>query len=683
MKIKQSNKANTLPLLWRYIVYIGVIIEIAFIIYFSLTTKNVFSNSISLVILMFITYPLGMIISRLLFPGKNVSETIILSACLGLPFSTGIWGIMAFFGIPLNPLMHYTISFALPTCLLIFLWKKLKFENREIKIDEISISLFILLLAFLWHSLIFANHNVPTDVDAQGPSYLQLMMKYQDYPVIYPFLNEIKAYINYPPCFNVCVVLLSKLKMSFVYKECMSVTVVCGSYFALANFLLAYYVFKRNLLIAFIAGVLTLNRAYLTQYSDGNTTEMLSFLSIPCFLILLQHALNGNSIRATIFITLASGFIFSVSALSNTEIFHWHALSFAVFFVFYWVSNDKNILKDYSILTISTIVCLFFVLPWLIRASGNCNYKFINFETLFNQHATQLVPVFKQWHNPIYVILSFIGVGIFFFYRQKMMILLGVHAIIMMLLIIHWKFYSFYGFKWFQFTHLQYWELGANGKFTTPFGFPNTFTIGWMSFSTVFPIATACTLFTFTEVIRKRIKNECFEKYKIFTVLIVFFLSAFQYYEYKSYLRYPEWLLETDYQALQWFQKNTTFDSCLILNPGNPINLANGIAYWSSDWVPVVAERRAICGRSLDANKEHLKIVNMELMNKDELLSIYNNILQPDAYNILKKYNISHIFISALQTGSLLQDYQKASFLELAHYYSIPNLGTAVIYKVK
>ena len=277
------------------ILFGSIFVEGAFIIYFSFTTKNVLSHSISLLLIAIITFPLGLLISRLLFPGKNISETIILSFCIGLPFSAGIWGIMAFSRVPMSFAVYFSATFAIPICLLFYLRRTLRFKNREINSNELCISIIILLLAFLWHSLMWANNNVPTDVDAQGSIYLQFLMKNQGYPFVYPFLDGTKAYINYPPCFNVIVVLLSKLKMSLVYKECMSVTVVCGSYFVIAVFLLAYFLSKRNILLAFIAGILTLNRAYLTQYNDGNTTEMLSFLSAACFIIrqllLLQRVL--------------------------------------------------------------------------------------------------------------------------------------------------------------------------------------------------------------------------------------------------------------------------------------------------------------------------------------------------------------------------------------------------------
>ncbi|MDO8140144.1 MAG: hypothetical protein Q6358_01475, partial [Candidatus Brocadiales bacterium] len=362
------------------------------------------------------------------------------------------------------------------------------------------------------------------------------------------------------------------------------------------------------------------------------------------------------------------------------EIFDWYAISLAVFFPLYLISKNKNCFKDYLVLIVAVFACITFVVPWLISASGN--YKTVDFENLFSQYATHLIPTLKYWHNPVFLVFSFIGIGIFFFRREKILVFLGVHAIIMILLIIHWKFYRFMGFKWFQFTPMQYWSLGANGSFTTPFQFPNTFTIGWMSFTIVFPIATAYTLIAIMELIKKK-KIIFMEKYRILLISIMILLSVFQYYEFKNYLRYPEWLLETDYQALQWFQKNTTFDDCLILNPKNPIVLANGVQYWSSDWIPLIAERRAISSRSLDTADFQMKIVDTGLINRNELLGVYNNILQPGAYDILKKSNITHVFISALQTGNLIQDYQKASFLELAHYYSIPNLGTTVIYKVK
>lgn len=674
-KLKLFLKSGT------YILFIGIVIAIALTIYFSFTTKNVSSNSISLGLIAILTFPLGLLISRILFPQMNISETIIISLCIGCPFAAGVWGGMAFLRVTVNPIIYFAVSFALPVSLLICFRKKLKFRNQEININEIGVSVIVLLIAFLWHSLMLANNNVPCDVDAQGTCYLQLLMKYQGYPIVYPFLDETKAYINYPPCFNVIVVLLSKLKMSLVYKECMSVTAVCGSYFALANFLLSYFLTKRNLLLAFVAGVLTLNRAYLTQYNDGNTTEMLSFLSISCFLILLQQALNEGSKKRSIIIAVLAGFVFSVSALSQTEIFNWYAISFVAFVAFYLVSRNKNFLKDYLILTVCIFTCIAFVLPWLINISGN--HKTINFENPFDQYATQIVPVLRLWHNPILIILSFIGIGLFFFYRQKIMILLGIHALMMVLLVIHWKFYSIIGFKWYKFIPLQYWSLGANGKFLTPFEFPNTYTIGWMSFATAFPIAAAYTIVTIIEFIRRQIKITCVGKYKMLIIPVVIFLSWFQYCEYRNYFRYPEYLLETDYQALQWFQKNTTFDDCLILNPRNPVKLANGIDYWMSDWIPVVAERRAVSCRSVDTGKEQLNIEDVDMLNKGELIKVYTNILQPDAYNLLKRHNISHIFISALQSAYLIQDYQKAPFLQLVHFYSIPNLGTSLIYAVR
>lgn len=663
-----------------FVLFIAIFIECVLIIFFSFTTKNVYSNSISLLLIVTITFPLGLLISRLLFSRKNISETIILSLCFGLPFSAWLWGMMAFLRIPMNPLIYFTVSFALPIFLLMYLKSKLEFKNREIVVNEICVFIIVLLIAFLWHSLMWANNNVPPDVDAQGSIYLQLLMKEQGYPVVYPFLNETKAYINYPPCFNVIVVLFSKLKMSLVYKECMSVTTVCGAYFVLAVFLLAYFLSKRDMLLAFIAGILTLNKAYLTMYNDGNTTELLSYLSAACFLIFLQHALNEKSRKLAAIIAIFAGFVFSVSALSQTDIFLWYAISLAVFFLLYLISRNKSYFKDYLVLTVSILTCIIIIVPSLINASGS--YKTIDFENLFSQYTTHLIPTLKYWHNPVFLILSFIGIGIFFFYRDKILIFLGAHALIMVALIIHWKFYRFMEFKWFHFTPRADWFLGANGSFTTPFLYPNTFSIGWMSFTIVFPIAATYTLITIFKLLKKT--NIMFIKRYGALFISIIFLSIFQYYEYKSYLRYPEWLLETDYQALQWFHKNTTFDNCLILNPRNPVVLENGAEYWTLDWIPVVAERRAISSRSLDINADfHLKIKDTASINKNKLLDIYNNILRPDSYDILKESNITHIFISTLQSGSLIENYQKAPFLQLVHFYSVPNLGTSLIYAVR
>ncbi|WP_169703632.1 hypothetical protein [Candidatus Kuenenia stuttgartiensis] len=418
----QGTPLNPKKNLWTldkgtYFLFIAIFIEVALIVFFSFTTKNVYSNSISLLLVVIITFPLGMLISRLLFPEKNISETIILSLCIGLPFSAFLWGMLAFLRIPIVPVIYFIITFGYQYVYGYIFEKTLWFKNKEIDINELCMSVIVLLIAFLWHSLMHANNNVLTDVDAQGPMYLQLLMKRQGYPVVYPFLNEAKAYINYPPCFNVIVVLFSKLKMSLVYKECMSVTAICGSYFVLAVFLLTYFLSKRNMLLAFVAGILTLNKAYLTMYNDGNTTEMLSYLSVACFLILLQHALNGKSKKLVVIIATSAGFVFSVSAFSQTEIFNWYAISLAVFFPLYLISKNKNYFRDYLVLIVAVFTCIVFVVPWLISASGN--YKTIDFENLFSQYATHLIPTLRYWHNPVFLILSFIGIGICFFVEKK------------------------------------------------------------------------------------------------------------------------------------------------------------------------------------------------------------------------------------------------------------------------
>ncbi len=678
--MKNKNKERLLSSNWDYILIAGNVLAIIAIIYFAFTTKNVAGNAVSLALVMALTFPLGLIISRILFSEINISESVILGICIGCPFSAGIWGLFAFARLPMSPAIYIPITFVIPICLLIVYRKSFCFKNREFKISEICVPIFVLLAAFLGHSLMMANSNVPPDVDAQGSDYVQFLMKYQGYPAVYPFLNEVKAHLNYPPCFNVIVVLLSKLKMSLVFKECMAITVVCGSFFALAVCVFAYNLFKRNLLLAFIAGIITLNRAYLTQYNDGNTTEMLSFLAIAGFLIFLHRAFNAENRKSMLIVAGCGGFLFSVSAFSQTEIFNWYAISLGAFFALYLVAKRKNYFNDYMVLGALVGTSLIIVVPWLVTASGN--YKTIDFENFFSQAATHLFPALRYWHSPVFLILSAIGIGFLFYRREKLMVYLGFHALIMAGLIVHWKVYQLIGFEWFKFTPTPYWSLGANGNFRTPSQFPNTFTIGWFSFTIVFPIATAYTLWLITELVKKT-KSAFMEKGKVMVILIVIFLAVFEYNEYKKYLRYPEWLLETDYQALTWFHDNTTFDNCFILNPRNPIDVGNGNLYWSSDWNPIVSERRCVSARSLDTGRFQMNIEENDLIDRKALVDIYSNILRPDAHTILKQYNITHIFISAFHAGSLYNDYAKVSFLELVHKYQVPNLGTALIFEVK
>lgn len=663
-----------------YLLCLAIIIEIAFLIYFSITTKNIAQYNISLILITLIAFPLGISTSILLFREKSLSELLILGFCIGLPLTAGIWGILAYSLIPIHPVTY--LGSTLFTSIVFLLTTKLKYKKilckKDIDYKEICLPIVVFLIGFLWHALMQANNNVSFDCDAQSANYIEILMKYQGYPAISPFLTSETVSIAYPPTFHTLVVLTSIIKNSAVHKECMAITIICGSYFVLAVYLLAYYLSQKNHVIAFFAGILTLNRAYLTNYNDGNTTEMLAFLCVVVFIIFLLHAFEESNWIKSFTLASIAGFIFSHAALSQTEIFQWYLISMAFFIVTFLISKRINYKKDYLVLLISMFVCGICILPWFFHSVNNFDKNALG--KLSDKEATELILSLTYWHSYTILILSMIGLIMLLLKRDKIGVFIVTHVVVMFFLIIHWKFLKLLGFDWFQLKPLQGNYLGARAFFTSPIKFLYNYTIAWYSLTIAFPIAAAYCLNLFNTRLKK-VKIFQYKTINISLVFIVIGVSFFMYYESKKYIRYPEWLLKSDYETLLWFHENTSYKNTLILNPPEPIALPNGVQFFCSYWVPAVSERRAVNARGLGG--DHIPIPQDLTEKIKQLGNAFYNIQSSGVYEMLKTNGVTHIFVSALLAGQLIESYSKVHFLELVYYKSVPNQGTALIFKVK
>ena len=567
--------------------YLAIIIEIAFLIYFSITTKNIAQYNISLILITLIAFPLGISTSILLFREKSLSELLILGFCTGLPLTAGIWGILAYISIPIHPIIYLGSTFF--TSIILLLIIKLKYKKilykKDINYKEICLPIVVFLLGFLWHALMQANNNVSYDCDSQSTVYIETLMKYQGYSAIKPFLSGEVVNITHPPTFHILVVLASIIKNSTMNKECMAITVICGAYFVMAVYLLAYYLSRKNLVIAFFAGILTLNRAYLTTYNDGNTSELFAFVCVTVFLMFLLHAFEEDNWIKSFVTASVAGFVFSHAALSQTEVFQWYLISASFFVITFLATKHKRYKKDYLVIVISMFVCGMCVLPWFLPSLSNFSKESLG--RLEDKEATELILSLTYWHSYTILILSMIGLVVLCIERSKIGIFIVTHVLVMSFLIIHWRFLKLIGFEWFLLKPIQGTILGARAYFTSPIKFLWNYTIAWYSLTIAFPVAAAYCLNFF---------NNCLKKIKIFQyktniplVFIVIGVSFFMYYESKKYIRYPEWLLKSDYETLLWFRKNTSYKDTLILNSPEPISLPNGILFYCSYWVPAVA----------------------------------------------------------------------------------------------
>lgn len=666
-----------------YMLYLAIIIEIAFLIYFSITTKNIAQYNISLILITLIAFPLGISTSTLLFREKSLSELLTLGFCIGLPLTAGIWGLLTYCSHQIHPVRFLGTTVFLSILLLLVNKLKYKkiFPQKHFEIAEICLPLIVFLAGFIVHASMQANNNVSFDCDPQSTVYIETLMKYQGYPAIKPLIHSEIANITHPPTFHALVILMSIIKGSVVHKECMAIAVICGSCFVLAVYLLAYYLSERNYLVGFFAGILTLNKAYLTAYNDGNFSELFAFLSVAVFLIFLIHAFEQSDLLKSLMFALIGGFIFAQSALSQTEIFMWHVISFGFFALTFHIAKHVNYKRDVLIVFISVVVCAIVVFPWFLSATSNHGGNLS--KDLFEKEATELILSLTYWHSYIFLVLSLFGIFIVVLNRNKIGIFVATYILTMFFLIIHWKFLSLIGFEWFQLKPIQGNRLGARAYFTTPVRFFWTYTIAWYSLSIAFPITAAyCINFIYTILTEKIfVKLYVFKRFNVVLSLIVLGNSFFIYYEYKNYIRYPEWLLESDYEALAWFRENTTYDNTLILNSPEPLILPNGISFYGTNWVSAVSERRAVHARGVGG--DHIPIPSYLKDEIKKLGDAFYNIQSSGVQEMLEKNGITHIFVSAIVSGQLIEIYSKIPFLELVHYKSITNHGTAFIFRVK
>lgn len=664
-----------------YLAYFAIFLEVAFLTYFSVTTQNIAQYSVSLALIIMTTFPLGFSVAILLFRGKTLSELLMIGLGTGLPLTAGIWGMLTYSRVPIHPATYLGVTFFIT--IILFLVVKLKYKRilsqTNVKYEEIYLPIIVFLIGFLWHALMQANNNVSYDCDPQSTVYIETLMKYQGYPAIKPFLSGEVVNITHPPTFHILVVLASIIKNSTLNKECMAITVICGAYFVLAIYLLSYYLSKKNLIIAFFAGVLTLNRAYLTTYNDGNTSELFAFACVTIFLMFLLHAFEEDNWIKSFVTASVAGFVFSHAALSQTEVFQWYLISMGFFIVTFVAAKHNSCRKDYLVIVVSMFICGMCVLPWFLPSLSNFSKESLG--KLEDKEATELFLSLVYWHSYTILVLSMIGLVLLCIERDKIGIFIVTHILAMFFLIIHWRFFKLMGFEWFQLKPFEGTRFGARAYFTSPLKFLWSYTIAWYSLTIAFPIASSYCLNLFNNLMNK-IK---IFKYKLVNIPLLFIaigVSFFMYYEYKGYFRYPEWLLKSDYETLLWFRKNTSYKDTLVLNPPEPIKLPNGMQVFCSYWVPAISERRAINARGLGGGP-HIPIPNDMQEEINNLGDAFYNIQSQNVYGLLKKNGVSHIFVSALLSGQVLERYLKAPFLELVHYKTVTDQGTAFIFKVK
>jgi hypothetical protein len=459
----------------------------------------------------------------------------------------------------------------------------------------------------------------------------------------------------------------------------MAITVISGAFFCMAIYFLAKCIIKHEVIL-FLAGILTLTRAYISCFND-NLPENLAFYYGALFIVLLMYCMENKEIIFALF----AGFYLSFCALSHPEIFMNNFPAYCLFFITLLISKNKKLMKDYRNLLIVMGIVLVMVLPYFLRIKGSqFSPQKIETNKMHETLAATLTGTLTYWNGYLVPILALGGILLIAVKRQTVNIYLWTYFLVVLGLIEFWRFFQICSFSWFELKPWAYSQFGTYYSYKTFLRYPESMHAAWYGGSIIWPVAIAVVIDFLYRRCRQYTSFEALGRYAIFTIVVATFL--FVGFEFKKALQYPEYIKKSDYDALQWIRDNTPYENTLIYAPFD--DTGKHPIYGTSFWVPIVSERKSILFRNYDLGGS-FKFRNIDNPIKEKgnhLQQAAYSISNQESYKVFKDMGITHIFISACLSFNLHDMYQGSPFVERIHYSFNPNElyeGTALVYKVK
>lgn len=661
--------------------FIGLIsIEFIFIVWRFLftSTRNGTTFFVSFFIIAAISFPAGLGVSLNIFKNKSVSFLLAFGLCLGFGVISSVWAILIQIGCPLNPYIYVLFSLAIGGGLLYVKRAELKicFSLKEIQKDLPSLlsPLSVLLFSFIVLSTTWINSYVPTDVDCQSDSFTTLMIcKDGSYPTVSPFLDQTRLQLGSGPVYHTLVSVITKLKGNDLLSEVMAISTISAAFFCMAIYFFAGFFFK-NQVILFLAGALTLTRAYLSWFNDGNLSENIAFYYAAMFLVFLMHTMESKRIKFSV----ATGLCLSLCSLSHPEVFLYTFPAFCLFFVTLLIASNKDLKKDYLNLTIVLAIILSIVLVYMMRLK-----KDVPMTTVFVRDATTLLKSWPFWNGYVVLILGIIGIVILSLKRKTSNIYIWTYCLMAMFIIEHWRLYPVLSPSWYELKSIAGSRFGSVQEYTTIFRHPRNYHSSWIAAVIILPIAISGFVDFINNNCIRYINIKLIKKNMVFFLAALIFLLIFN--EYKRANRYPEFILKSDYAVLKWIKNNTNYNDTLIYSPLDNKEKDAFPGYLTVNWVPIVSERKSMLFRNYNISSQ-FKFLNMDSGISDKISQLQDaiySINSSGSYKVLKEMDITHIFISALLTGNLYNDFSQSPYVELLHHVTVQEQGTALVYKVK
>ncbi len=674
-KTDEFNEEST-HVTTKYFFILICSIEILFILwkFVFASTRNGGTFLVTFLTVLAISFPAGVGVTFHIFRNKPRSFLFSFGLCLGFGFLGGVWALMIILGCPLNPYVYVGAVMLIAGCLLYRKRRELKgCISRDLihfNLAEFLSPIAVLLFGFIVLSLLWINNLVPTDVDCQSDSFNSLMiLKEGTYPFVSPYLDQTRLELRSGPLFHTLIAVITKLKNTALLKEIMAITVISGAFFCMAVYFLARFIIK-NEIILFFAGILTLTRAYVSCFNDGNLPENIAFYYGAMFIVFLLYAMENKSPIFALF----AGFYLSFCALSHPEIFMYNIAAYCLFFITLLLSKNKNFKKAYINLLIVLGILLIMVLPYYLRIKGTqFSTDKIGTNRMYDVLAATLSGTLTYWNGYFVPLLALGGIIRIATKRHSINIYLWTYFLTVLGLIEFWRFFQICSFSWFELKPLGYYVDETCFSYKTFLRFPDHYHCAWYGGVIILPIAIAAVINYLYYLSQQYTNIQIVKKYSIFPLIVIAFY--FLGYEYTKTKRYPEFILKCDHAALAWIKDNTVYNNTLIYAPFDNAKENSDPIYLTSFWVPIVSERKSILFRNYNLGGS-FKFTHIDKSIKEKVADLQQaayTINNPESYKVLKDMKITHVFISGFIAPKLINIYNNSRYAELKHYELEPN----------
>jgi len=583
--------------------------------------------------------PLGFSIITCLNRKISFSRRVYLSPTLGSSLSIALWSLMVTVTQRVNFYLLISVVVLLTIVLLyvIYVRDKSIIQKKEIKTffsisSIIPLAIFLFFLYFLL--LVSVNRVAPCDVDSQANGYFALFSKYgNSYPYVYPFLNDTKLAIVYPPGANLLIAFLSIFSHIPIQTSLLLVQVITLSFSGLALYCVLDVVtsdFKNKTYFLIVATIFFYN-GYLWGHllNGGQVTESVAVMVNIGLLFLFVAALKQKRLAWYVL----AGILLGTLMLAHPRFFKWMAMAILFFSIFQLAAKEKKDWKSFLAPFIVLFVGLLWILPW---------FRLGTRVSLVYEHLWTFNWQFLDYrYGNILPIFFAVGIVAILSRRNNLAILLLVWIVSTLLL---------------------------GGYMSNAYGS-----------SIVVPIISAYGFLLIINLVHllsrkiqtRRRKNRYLKILAVF-LFCLFFLAA-TILDPRSYFSNGPIISDADVSALTWLKKNTTYENTLTLNQVDP--------HYQGHWVPVVSERRSIFSRGFTGIRGHLMFSDKEFEKAYASAKwAFYNITDPKSYQILKKLGITHIYLSAgipfrnyHTPKEVYEAYEKSPFVRLVYSNNDPS----------